>query len=135
MEQIKILKNWSLLLAPHADVVKTGFLPKKIADLEKSPYLKIPATVPGCMELDLHAAGLAPDPYFGENPLAYRQYENRHLYYYTTFDCESINKNVVLRFEGVDTVTEVYLNGVPIGAPENMRIAHELGFIDQFLKK
>ncbi|HEY2984658.1 MAG TPA: hypothetical protein VGJ38_10925, partial [Jatrophihabitantaceae bacterium] len=27
----------------------------------------IPATVPGCVHLDLMAAGLIPDPYVGEN--------------------------------------------------------------------
>ena len=86
MERKTEIKNWRLLLAPNADTVKNGFEPTSIAELEGAPYLKLNATVPGCMELDLHAAGIAPDPYFGKNPLAYQQYENRHLWYYTTFD-------------------------------------------------
>ena len=135
MEKRIEIKDWKLLLAPHADVVKNGFVPNKIADLEKAPYLKISASVPGCMELDLYAAGLAPDPYFGENPLAYRQYENRHLWYYTTFDCEEITPNTVLLFEGVDTVAEVYLNGTPVMWPENMLISHECDHLQYHLKK
>ena len=125
MEKRTAIKNWSLLLAPNADVKKTGFLPARIADLEASLYLKIPASVPGCMELDLFAAGLAPDPYFGKNPLAYQQYENRHLYYYTTFDCDEITPNTTLLFEGIDTVAEIFLNGSRIASPQNMLIPFE----------
>lgn len=127
MEKRIELKNWRLLLAPHADVIKNGFEPLEIAELESAPYLKIPATVPGCMELDLHAAGLAPDPYFGTNPLEYQQYENRHLWYYTTFDCEDFEANgLFLRFEGIDTVATVYVNGIAQGYTDNMLISHEI---------
>ncbi len=127
MEKRIELQNWRLLLAPHADVIKNGFEPLEIAELESAPYLKIPATVPGCMELDLHAAGLAPDPYFGTNPLAYQQYENRHLWYYTTFDCADFEaENLFLRFEGIDTVATVYVNGIAQGYTDNMLISHEI---------
>lgn len=127
MEKKVEIKNWRLLLAPNADVIQNGFEPLEIAELESSPYLKIPASVPGCMELDLHAAGLAPDPYFGTNPLAYQQYENRHLWYYTTFDCENFEaEELYLRFDGIDTVATVYLNGIAQGYTDNMLIPHEI---------
>lgn len=134
MEKRIELKNWRLLLAPNADVVKNDFQPTTIAELESAPYLKLCATVPGCMELDLHAAGLAPDPYFGKNPLEYRQYENRHLWYYTTFDCNEITPNTALLFEGVDTVAEIILNGVYVADTDNMLIEHSL-HVSEYLKK
>ncbi len=125
MEAVTEIKgNWRLLLAPNSDVNKTGFDPCTVAELEASPYLKLNATVPGCMELDLFAAGLAPDPYFGKNPLAYRQYENRHLWYYTTFTCEETTSQTWLRFDGIDTVAVIFLNGMMIGYADNMLIDH-----------
>ena len=134
METRVEIKNWKLLLSPHCDVKKNDFYPENISELEASPYLKLNATVPGCMELDLFNAGLAPDPYFGKNPLEYQQYENRHLWYYTTFDCDEVTANTTLLFEGIDTVAEVILNGNRIGEAQNMLIAHSFvpcGFLQK----
>ncbi len=39
------------------------------AELEKSGFLQIDGRVPGNFELDVQAAGLLPDLYFGENTL------------------------------------------------------------------
>ena len=131
MEKKIEIKNWKLLLAPNRDVMKNDFCPETIAEIEASPYLKLNATVPGCMELDLFKAGLSLDPYFGKNPLEYQQYENRHLWYYTTFDCDEITPDTALLFEGVDTVATVYLNGCPIESMNNMLIPHECRGLDE----
>ena len=133
-KRTEIKGNWRLLLVPNADVVKNGFEPTTVAELESAPYLKLEANVPGCMELDLHGAGLAPDPYFGKNPLEYRQYENRHLWYYTTFQCDDADADVQLCFDGIDTVAEIFLNGVMIGYADNMLIEHSFytgGYLKQ----
>ncbi|MBR6728438.1 MAG: glycoside hydrolase family 2, partial [Clostridia bacterium] len=134
MEKRIELKNWHLMLAPNADVVTNDFEPTTVAELESAPYLKINATVPGCMELDLHKAGLAPDPYFGKNPLEYQQYENRHLWYYTTFDCDEIIADTQLLFEGIDTVASIFLNGGYIGYTDNMLIEHAF-YTNGYLQK
>lgn len=135
MEKRIEIQNWRLLLAPNADVVKSNFDPTTIAELESAPYLKLDATVPGCMELDLHKAGLAPDPYFGKNPLAYRQYENRHLWYYTTFDCDDLSVGqLFLQFDGIDTKANILLNGQRVGYADNMLIGHSF-FVGGALKK
>jgi beta-mannosidase len=134
MEKRTEITNWRLLLAPNADVRKNEFEPTEIAQLEASPYLKLNATVPGCMELDLHKAGLAPDPYFSKNPLAYQQYENRHLWYYATFDCDDITPNTTLFFEGIDTKAKILLNGRCVGYAENMLIGHSF-FVGDALKE
>ncbi|MBQ8342450.1 MAG: hypothetical protein IJY22_08790 [Clostridia bacterium] len=134
MEKRIELKNWHLMLAPNADVVKNDFEPTTVAELESAPYLKLNANVPGCMELDLHKAGLAPDPYFGKNPLEYQQYENRHLWYYTTFECDEVTADTQLLFEGIDTVASIFLNGGYIGYADNMLIEHAF-YTDGYLQK
>ena len=45
----------------------------------------IPATVPGCVHLDLLAAGLIPDPYLDENELAVAWVARADWRYETTF--------------------------------------------------
>lgn len=123
-KRMEICGGWSMLIVPNADVKKSGFDPRSIAELEAASYLRIPATVPGCMELDLFAAGIEPDPYFSQNPLLYQKYENRHLWYYTTFECDEVTLSTSLCFEGIDTVADVILNGKKIGRAQNMLIDH-----------
>lgn len=130
---IKILdkfeNQWRLTLAPNKDVVANGFDPHTISELQKSGYTDIPASVPGNFELDLISAGLAPasDPYFGQNPYEFQQFENRHLWYYTAFEADTKgDNNTFIRFEGIDTIADIYLNGELIGHTENMLIEHEI---------
>lgn len=113
--------NWRLLALPNEEVKKTGFAPVHTAEFAVRNDT-IGAEVPGCMELDLFRAGLAPDPFFAGNPLVYQQFENRHLWYYTEFNApEGADE---LLFEGVDTIAEIYLNGALLGKAENMMIPH-----------
>ena len=128
----QILKDlnlgWSLTMVPNREVRDRGFDPKTLTELSACGYETISASVPGNFELDLIAAGLAPcdDPYFAQAPLAFRQYENRHLWYATSFSSETVgDANTFLRFEGIDTVADIYLNGFLLGHVENMLIAHE----------
>ncbi len=45
-----------------------GWTVRAVGDVPDSIARRaIPATVPGCVHLDLMAAGLIPDPYLGEN--------------------------------------------------------------------
>ena len=119
-------ENWSLTLAPNAEVREKGFDPRTLAELKAGEYPQISATVPGNFELDLVEAGLAPDPYFGQNPFAFQQYENRHLWYSTLFSADSQgDRNTFLRFDGIDTIADIWLNGELLGHTENMFIEHE----------
>ena len=118
--------KWMLTMAPNATVAEKQFDPHTIRELEACEYQRIPATVPGNFELDLYKAGLAPDPYFAQNPWAYQQYENRHLWYATSFEADGAgDTNTFLRFEGIDTVADIYLNGTLLGHVDNMLIEHE----------
>jgi beta-mannosidase len=83
----------------------------------------IAATVPGQVHLDLMAAGLIPDPFFGLNFEQCLWVEGQEWWYRTTFtpDREAlVGARTELVFEGLDTFATVYLNGEPIGAGRNM---------------
>ncbi|MBR4940996.1 MAG: hypothetical protein IKZ19_03250 [Clostridia bacterium] len=82
-------------------------------------------TVPGNFELDLMAEGRLPDLYFGDNTLKAQDLEYTHLWYCRDFETETVSGREILRFEGIDTVADVYLNGKKIGSCDNMFIAHE----------
>ena len=116
------LKNWRLAVLPHARV-RQGFDARTGAELEKEAL--IPATVPGNFELDLCRAGLLEDPYYGDNILALQKLEDRHLWYLTHFEIEEKEGCFpTLAFEGIDTVSEIYIDGNLLGKTENMLISH-----------
>lgn len=91
-----------------------------------SEPLNLNATVPGCVQLDLSAAGYLPaDLNMGENILEAEQFEDWQWWYEKSFSCPETRENVFLVFEGVDCIAHYYLNGIKIGDSENMFIAHE----------
>lgn len=94
---------------------------------ELSDYgVLLDAHVPGDWPLDYVRYGLLPDLFYGNNYLLLRDYETHHVYYACTFTWDGItDENTFLRFEGLDTVADIYLNGEFIGHAENMYIPHE----------
>lgn len=81
------------------------------------------AVVPGTVYTDLYRNGNIADPYWKDNatellPLMEEDYE-----YETEFECDSEllkYKRIYLRFEGIDTLAVVGLNGLLIGTATNM---------------
>ena len=125
IETITLDTNWKLTVVPNAEVRRTGFAPAAIAELADCGYTTVSASVPGNFELDLLAAGLISDPYYGTNTLEMQKLENRHLWYYTTFDCEKPESDVYLHFGGIDTIADILVNGTVIGHTENQLIPYE----------
>jgi beta-mannosidase len=85
--------------------------------------VRVPATVPGCVHLDLLAAGLIPDPYLDENePLMAWigrvdwRYETTLLWAGTTRGDDQVDLVAL----GLDTVATVELNGTALGHTRNM---------------
>lgn len=129
MENIlcKFESDWSLTLIPHKELIDKKISVKSFGELIETAYLTIPAKVPGNFELDLFKAGIEPDPFFSENAYIYQRYENRHLFYSTKFISDRKGgKNTFLRFEGIDTVADIILNGEVIAHTDNMFIEHEI---------
>ena len=85
------------------------------------------ATIPGNVELDLMAAGILPDLYFADNVSSAEAYEGYDWWYEKEFELSSLPESgeAWLRFNGIDTIAECFLNGVKLGATDNMFVEHE----------
>ncbi|HOZ30169.1 MAG TPA: hypothetical protein PLL66_04565 [Bacteroidales bacterium] len=81
-----------------------------------------PAKIPGNIHTDLFANGLIPDPFFNTNSDSLKWISEKDWKYRKEFDLSSdfINRNLELVFDGIDTYSEVFLNGEKIGETENM---------------
>jgi beta-mannosidase len=83
----------------------------------------LPAAVPGGVHTDLMAAGQLPDPFVGDNEhrvqwVAESDWEYRKVF---GVDGEIYNQeNVFLVCEGLDTLADIYINGVSLGSAQNM---------------
>jgi beta-mannosidase len=93
----------------------------------------IPAQVPGNVELDLFRAGLDGDPFYGENIYNYRKYEFYEWRFERSFDMPACDagKRLSLRFDGVNTYAQVFINGATVGNCDNMFIDHTFDVTDK----
>ena len=132
------LVDWKLCLCPNSRVDKESLSFTTPEEIERSGLELFPAAVPGNFELDLIRAGKLPEDIFaGTNVLKLQDLECMHLWYFTRFEidvdgagdgCEGTDVKFdepCLRFEGIDTVSEIYVDGALLGRTENMLIAHE----------
>ena len=103
--------------------LRTGEVFSDIASLSESDLARVAATVPGNFEIDLMKAGVLDDIFFGKNPLDAQKRENYHLWYTKTFTVDDADDYDIV-FDGVDTFSDVYLNGILIGSTDNMLISH-----------
>ncbi|MBQ8309599.1 MAG: hypothetical protein IJX80_01135, partial [Clostridia bacterium] len=116
--------EWNLYIAENKHCQAFAHTLCTEAQLAETDFVKIAGCVPGNFELDMQAAGLIPDLYFGENTLLAQTLENRHLWYVTRFSSDG--EDSVLTFDGIDTFADIYLNGEQIGEVDNMFIEHTL---------
>ena len=90
----------------------------------KGNGIETKGTVPGSVYSFLLDAKLMCDPYYRDNEItALKLMDNDY-----TFSKEfkySAGEKTVLCFEGVDTVSEIYLNGILIGKTQNMHRKYE----------
>ena len=92
---------------------------------------KVPGSVYGAM-LD---GGLIPDPYYRDNELKVLPLMDNDFSYTTDFQVtkEMLSfDSLLLRFEGIDTLADVYLNGTLLGCAYNM---HRVWEFDLLLAK
>ena len=88
----------------------------------------LPARVPGHIHLDLIEQGVIADPFERMNELGCQWVDEQEVSYRTHFEFEPDPSapRRVLRFEGLDTVCRVYLNGAPIAEHRNMFVPLEV---------
>ena len=84
---------------------------------------KIPVTVPGSVYSAYLSAGLMEDPYWRDNEdaaLALMEHDYEFTCCFIPEEKVLACQRIVLRFEGIDTVADVSLNGVFLGHADNM---------------
>ena len=83
----------------------------------------IPAVVPGSVYGDLLANGRMDDPYYRDNELKALEIIGDDFEYVTHFDVPEDflkEEKLILRFDGIDTIADIMLNGTFLGHTENM---------------
>jgi beta-mannosidase len=83
----------------------------------------LPAKVPGTVHLDLMDNKLIPDPFKDDNEKKVQWVENEDWDYQTNFNISSKeleNQHIDLVFNGLDTFSEIYLNGKLLAKTDNM---------------
>ena len=94
--------------------------------LASSKLKRITGSVPGNFELDMLAADLIKDPFYADNVLDIQEFEDIYLWYTTSFNVDvKSGREYVLLFEGIDTFSEIYLNGIKVGETDNALIPFE----------
>lgn len=82
-----------------------------------------PAVVPGTVYTDMLRNGQMEDPFFKDNELKALKLMDEDYEYKAEFDCEDAlldREHIILRFDGVDTVADLYLNGTHLDSVCNM---------------
>lgn len=97
----------------------------------------LPAKVPGTVHLDLMNNKVIPDPYKDENEKKVQWIETEDWEYQTHFNItqkELENQHADLVFNGLDTFSEIYLNGKLLKKTDNMFRKWEIP-VKELLKK
>lgn len=114
--------KWKAAYAPHKECGDTEI--KCIKDIEKAGFKTIPAEVPGNFEIDLMNAGLLEPIYYSVNTLETQKLENTDIWYYTVFETD--DANIYLHFDGIDTISDIYINGKLVKSTDNMFIGYDV---------
>ncbi|MGV3618774.1 MAG: glycoside hydrolase family 2 protein [Fimbriimonas sp.] len=92
----------------------------------------LPASVPGHVHLDLVTHGIIADPHVRMNEMGCQWVDETDWSYRTKFDWTP-NPDLprrVLKFEGLDTICEVFLNGDKVAEHDNMFVPLEVDVTD-----
>lgn len=130
-DKISLNGKWNLEFWPQEGEAVTD--PSEVAALETT---KLSATVPGNVELDLQAAGMVKDPQIGNNIYDLRPYEFCQWMYSKSFVAPQISEGqkIILDFEGIDCLADIWLNGEKVGSVENAMIAHKFDITSKIRK-
>ena len=90
-------------------------------------------TIPGSLYSFLLDGGLMPDPYYRDNEVDALALTYVDYTFTKNFTVKRSDNPYVLRFEGLDTFCDVYLNGRHVAHTDNMHIAYEFDVTDKLL--
>ena len=133
METLSLDGEWQLAYFPEADG-----MPLNPDELAHYQCPRIPANVPGNVELDLARSGeipALPELMRGLNLTKLRKYECYDWWYTRTFAREEwFDKgHIELVFNGLDVFATIWLNGVKIGETRNAKLCYRFD-VTQYLK-
>ncbi len=97
----------------------------------------IPAQIPGSVYGDLLAAGEMDNPFWKDNEDKALKLMDEDYEYRTVFDCDGellSSDEIILHFDGLDTIADIFLNDVMLGHAENMHHTWEYS-VKELLKK
>ncbi|MDX9747616.1 MAG: glycoside hydrolase family 2 protein [Paludibacter sp.] len=104
---------------------------------DKSKSISLIGTVPGMVHPDLQREGLIPDPFWRDNFKLCQWPEFWSWTYKRTFDVapDMLSKQwIQLQFDGIDTYSEIYLNGRKLGTTNNMFLPYQFN-VNGWLKE
>lgn len=108
--------------------LNTGWRFTEVRPPDSSPNTTLPwmpATVPGHVHDDLARAGVIPDPFSRMQERGVGWVDETDWVYENSFTLETPPENAYLRFDGLDTIAEIELNGEPLATTDNMFVEHE----------
>ncbi|MHB1295505.1 MAG: glycoside hydrolase family 2 protein [Anaerolineae bacterium] len=123
MNPISLDGAWQLIGFPEAE--------RRVAHPDALPAqggVRVPAQVPGNVELDLQSAGVLPDPFYGANIRLLRPYEYYEWWLVRSFDLPAAPdlSDWTLVLAGVDCIATVWVNGIQVAEPRNALIEHRV---------
>jgi beta-mannosidase len=101
-------------------------------ELMREGIVRLPARVPGNVELDLQRAGIIPDPFYADNIRRLLPLELCEWWYTREFDVPPFppGERWELVFAGLDTFATVWINAVEVGRSANMLVEHRFDATD-----
>ena len=115
--RLELNDGWTFTLASSPEATQAP------DDLRTRLSSWLPATVPGTVHTDLQALDLIPDPFWGSNETILQWIGQEDWTYRTEFDVPARDlehEDLTLVFHGLDTFTEVVLNGSSVLTTDNM---------------
>src|SRR5688572_16179551 len=97
----------------------------------------LPATVPGHVHVDLVRNGVIADPFERMNELGCQWIDERDFSYRTRFEfhADETRPKRLLRFDGLDGVCAVFLNGERIAEHDSMFVPLEVDVTNRLLPR
>ena len=121
---VELNRGWQLRLAPDSSL---NHVPGVTPDVDQPTLQKVlnwvPAEVPGCVQTDLLANKIIPEPFYRDNEKQLQWIGLEDWQYQMSFDVAPATlarKHIELVFQGLDTYATVFLNGQGILRADNM---------------
>jgi len=128
MKSLSLNGRWMLTFGRQDDDA-----PASPQALAQAHWPTMEARVPGNVELDLVSAGVLREPSIGNHVYDLLDCEAYRWWYRRTFRTPSLEpgQRVLLRFDGLDCLGTIYVNGQSIGSTDNMFIEHQFDITSQ----